>query len=383
MSEKELSLGEYLRQERELRCITIEQVASATKVGVKTLHSLEEGHFSELPAKPFIRGFVTSYCRFIGLDAKEVLARFENYIDLKSSERPNREAGHSGYAFEKKDGEQQGRMILLIAIVSSIVIGGLAMLFLKPSLRHHRSSHIDRLREAHVSQEPVAVATHPPSGGSPILSTVSPPNAPQSSSVASLLPAVQPSIPPVLLTPNPVASGTPESVASAPASVKPIPLPTPLPSESPSPSPSPSTLSAGANPDDPLDSGHSLPLVDVHHRAIFKVLEDVWVRFQVDGRPVRKFIIRKGRSLVLRGKDGIRFQVSNPKSIVMSYNGGGFISLNHLKKPLQIQAGSLFLPSPPPEVQEGEEWGDGRSLPKTPDPAPDGGDASNLENPSP
>src|SRR3954451_4240955 len=98
--EKDISLGEFLRQEREHRCITIEQVASATKVGVRTLHSLEEDHYAELPAKPFVRGFVTAYCRFIGLDPKEVLARFDEYISSKSNERPNREAGHSGYAFE-------------------------------------------------------------------------------------------------------------------------------------------------------------------------------------------------------------------------------------------------------------------------------------------
>src|ERR1700733_2943944 len=107
-SEKDISLGEFLRHERERRGITIEQVASATKVGVRTLHALEADHFAELPAKPFIRGFVTSYCRFIGLDAKEVLSRFDSFIDKKASDRPNREAGHSGYAFEKKDGEQQG-----------------------------------------------------------------------------------------------------------------------------------------------------------------------------------------------------------------------------------------------------------------------------------
>src|SRR3954454_16373576 len=102
-SETEMSLGEFLRHERERRCIAIEQVASATKVGVRTLHLLEEDHYSELPAKPFIRGFVTSYCRFVGLDPKEVLARFEDYISQKTNERPNRESGHSGYVFEKKD----------------------------------------------------------------------------------------------------------------------------------------------------------------------------------------------------------------------------------------------------------------------------------------
>src|SRR5947209_19798491 len=107
------SLGEYLRHERERRGITIEQLASATKIGVRQLHALESDHYSELPAKPFVRGFVTSYCRFIGLDPKETLARYHEFIEQKAQDRPTRDSGHSGYAFEKREGEQS-RVILWI-----------------------------------------------------------------------------------------------------------------------------------------------------------------------------------------------------------------------------------------------------------------------------
>jgi cytoskeleton protein RodZ len=159
--QKDVSLGEFLRYERELRGITIEQVASATKVGVRTLHALEADHYSELPAKPFIRGFVNSYCRFIGLDSKELLARFDDYINSKASERPNREAGHSGYAFEKRDGEQQSRTLLLVAMFGFVVVGGGAILFLKPSFHHQRSTHADKLRAAHSSEIETPVTALP------------------------------------------------------------------------------------------------------------------------------------------------------------------------------------------------------------------------------
>ena len=75
-AETSQTLGEFLRHERERRGMTIEQVASATKINVRMLHALEADHFAELPAKPFVRGFVTSYCRFIGLTPKEILTRF-------------------------------------------------------------------------------------------------------------------------------------------------------------------------------------------------------------------------------------------------------------------------------------------------------------------
>ena len=100
------TLGEFLRHERERRGITIEQVASATKISVRLLHLLESDQYVELPAKPFVRGFVNSYCRFIGIDPKEVLIRYGGFLEERSHERPTRDEGHSGYAFEKREGEQ-------------------------------------------------------------------------------------------------------------------------------------------------------------------------------------------------------------------------------------------------------------------------------------
>ena len=122
-AETSQTLGEFLRHERERRGMTIEQVASATKINVRMLHALEADHFAELPAKPFVRGFVTSYCRFIGLAPKEILTRFGDFIDDKAHDRPNRDAGHSGYAFEKREGEQS-RTVLWFAMGGFIAVGG-------------------------------------------------------------------------------------------------------------------------------------------------------------------------------------------------------------------------------------------------------------------
>ena len=78
------SLGEYLRSCRENKGLTIEQVASATKISVRLIHALETDQYSDLPAKPFIRGFVLACGRFIGFDGKECLTRFGSYIDQTS-----------------------------------------------------------------------------------------------------------------------------------------------------------------------------------------------------------------------------------------------------------------------------------------------------------
>ncbi len=316
MSEKDVTLGEFLRNERELRGITIEQVASATKVGVRTLHALEADHYSELPAKPYIRGFVTSYCRFIGLDPKEIRSRFDQYISKRAMDRPNREGGHSGYAFEKKDGDQQSRTILMIGICAFMVIGGGFVLFFKPSLKHHRASHIDRLRAAQstsVTQEggvtPAAqVLPSPAASLSVVAEHGSGSPAPQREEASAI-------------------SQTAGSNAgwSGPLSVEPAGVPEVSP-QAVQPSPSP-VSSSNVSSDDPLDSGLALKTDEIHHKAIFKPEVDVWFRYQVDARPVRKFIVRKGKVLVLRAAHQILVQVTEPGFVPFSYNGKNYSSV--------------------------------------------------------
>lgn len=68
--------GEYLRGERELRQVPLREVASATKIPLRTLENIEEGEWDDLPAQVFVRGFVRSYARHLGLPEEEADRRF-------------------------------------------------------------------------------------------------------------------------------------------------------------------------------------------------------------------------------------------------------------------------------------------------------------------
>ena len=58
------SFGERLRQEREARGISLDDIAKATKIGTRSLKALEEENFSILPGGIFNKGFVRAYARF-------------------------------------------------------------------------------------------------------------------------------------------------------------------------------------------------------------------------------------------------------------------------------------------------------------------------------
>lgn len=340
-SDKDITLGEFLRHEREQRGITIEQVASATKVGVRILHSLEADHYAELPAKPFIRGFVNSYCRFISLDSKEVLSRFDHFVSQKVSERPNRESGHSGYAFDKKDGEQQSRTILTFAILGFIVLGVFAVLFLKPSLRHHRGSHVDRLKAAHETQPngPTASPLIGPVNAPADVQAAKPPEKPAEQAAATPPPVVQTAAQPAAAAsePQPIAQ---EAKSEPKVEVKPEVKQEAKPVENKVPANLP-----GENPADPLDSGLGLAADQMQYKVIFKINDDVWVRYQVDDKPIRKFIVRKNKTLILRARNEIRVQVSDPEAVKFNLNGKGFLDFSAAKKAANKQGNlTVFFP---------------------------------------
>lgn len=69
--------GEILRAAREQKGVTINEVALVTKINAKTIELMEAGNVDSLPQKAFLRGFVQTYARYLGLDQKEILNLFQ------------------------------------------------------------------------------------------------------------------------------------------------------------------------------------------------------------------------------------------------------------------------------------------------------------------
>src|SRR6478609_6048300 len=72
------SFGEELRREREIRAISLKEIADATKISKRFLDAIERNDHKTLPAPVFTRGFVREYARYLGLNAEEMVNRY-NY----------------------------------------------------------------------------------------------------------------------------------------------------------------------------------------------------------------------------------------------------------------------------------------------------------------
>ncbi|MEA2463444.1 MAG: cytoskeleton protein RodZ [Acidobacteriota bacterium] len=70
------SFGEELRREREIRGISLKEIADATKISKRFLEAIERNDHRTLPAPAFTRGFVRAYARYVGLNSEEMVNRY-------------------------------------------------------------------------------------------------------------------------------------------------------------------------------------------------------------------------------------------------------------------------------------------------------------------
>jgi cytoskeleton protein RodZ len=70
------SFGARLKQEREQRGVTLDDISLSTKIGTRMLRALEEEHFDQLPGGIFNKGFIRAYARTLGMDEEQVIAEY-------------------------------------------------------------------------------------------------------------------------------------------------------------------------------------------------------------------------------------------------------------------------------------------------------------------
>lgn len=127
------SVGSYLRKERELRQISVAEVAQTTRIPVRILQQIENDQFEGLAAEVFVRGFLRAYARELGLDEKEVLEQYgrSRTADLNPSiPLPNITVPESGRSFG-----------IAIALVILLILFTLALsIVLRP---RHRTAPVE------------------------------------------------------------------------------------------------------------------------------------------------------------------------------------------------------------------------------------------------
>ena len=71
------TIGSYLRALREHKLLSLQQVATTTRIQKDFLRGIEEGDRSAQPSRPFAIGYVRAYAQMLGIDGDAAATRFK------------------------------------------------------------------------------------------------------------------------------------------------------------------------------------------------------------------------------------------------------------------------------------------------------------------
>lgn len=158
--------GEELRREREIRGISLKEIADATKVSKRFLEALERNEHKTLPAPAFTRGFVRQYAIYLGLNSDELVDRYNQaasrddriekpqFQHVSSTVPPMRERVRAKKGIPPAYARVDRNVYFLIAIV--VALGSLIWWGVKYKHEHDRESESTKVA---VPLHPVTLST--------------------------------------------------------------------------------------------------------------------------------------------------------------------------------------------------------------------------------
>lgn len=132
-----IRVGQKLYFARVNKSLSLEDIATATKIRPRFLAAIEKGEYDKLPSPAYAQGFVRNYASFLGLSQRETLALFRREYDEKKQIKvlPDSLTNHSGFTFPRIHLQ---RSVLALALGLIILSGYLGFqyrsIFLAPML---------------------------------------------------------------------------------------------------------------------------------------------------------------------------------------------------------------------------------------------------------
>lgn len=235
--------GQRLRKARELRGMTIEQVARELALTPRYVEAMESDAYKDLPEPAFVRGYMRRYAQLVKLSPDDIAAKFDQcYAEDKETPalevRPRNPIQLLGEV-ARRPRLKTGRLLRWSALLFILV---LVAGFLWSGFSKRASVPV---ADAPVTEVPEAVAPAVPAVPAPVAPAVP-------DSAAPVVPAPAPAVPapsaPAVPAPAPAAPAAPGmNVLPAPSNPPTLPapggalraVPAPAPALSPTPAPAP------------------------------------------------------------------------------------------------------------------------------------------------
>ena len=301
--------GESLRQAREIKGLSIAEVATQLNLTPQRLAQIEAGAFDKLPGPTFARGYIRAYAKLLEMDQNRLAMEFDQFTGADSS-------GSSVHALgriEEPVRYSQSILRLVSFLLLLALIGGgffwwqdqgrpvasLADL----GLEHVEVEGADGTTQVHSLAEPEDQAVADVQGrepSSPLLLPVEPEQAPEDADAAEQ-PAAEVALESAAAPIVEAANAAPAAVAVEPVAAQaPAPAAT-VPAPSPAPAPA---VAAGQG------------VVNVQFTA------DCWTQVtDADGKVLLSALKRSGERIELTGKAPIKLHLGFARGAQVTYNG--------------------------------------------------------------
>ncbi|MDH1681867.1 helix-turn-helix domain-containing protein [Pseudomonas chengduensis] len=301
--------GESLRQAREIKGLSIAEVATQLNLTPQRLAQIEAGAFDKLPGPTFARGYIRAYAKLLEMDQNRLAMEFDQFTGADSS-------GSSVHALgriEEPVRYSQSILRLVSFLLLLALIGGgffwwqdqgrpvasLADL----GLEHVEVEGADGTTQVHSLAEPEDQAVADVQGrepSSPLLLPVEPGQAPEDADAAEQ-PAAEVALESAAAPIVEAANAAPAAVAVEPVAAQaPAPAAT-VPAPSPAPAPA---VAAGQG------------VVNVQFTA------DCWTQVtDADGKVLLSALKRSGERIELTGKAPIKLHLGFARGAQVTYNG--------------------------------------------------------------
>jgi cytoskeletal protein RodZ len=136
-----VNFGTFLKEERERRQVSLAELARTTKLSVSALKLMEAGNLDDLPPDVFVRGFIRSYAKTLGIPSSEPLGLLDQILSerrraaelpLVIASRPSRRQGFEKAAPAELPVEDEGQsprhgiglavFVIIVLLIATITL---------------------------------------------------------------------------------------------------------------------------------------------------------------------------------------------------------------------------------------------------------------------
>ena len=150
-------LGALLKAKRTEKNIAIGEVAERLKFSAKQIESLESGDYKGLPEPIFVKGFIKTYGRFLGLDTDQVTSLLNEVFPSQVSAAPAATAteNQTSLNFQDQKKSKSFPKWLPLVVVAALVVGAV-YLWQSKSTEQNRQQEKSTLEVGDVAQPQLA-----------------------------------------------------------------------------------------------------------------------------------------------------------------------------------------------------------------------------------